>query len=395
MFIETQKWKNRLDFLTLISWILISFVFALTSWMWYGVDFRGYYAAATVFVNGGNPYDYHQVAQVLLSVTGSMGNNPYFYSPWFIWFFVPIVRFSFQTARMIWMVFNLVAWCLSLWKFSELLNWPQKGWRRYLVFILSTFTFAWITWIFEQASILVFALLVALIYSIRAQKWVRTGLLLSFLLIKPNVTLVVVAAICLWLILNGHWKPIKVLCITFFILLTISTILTPNWYQPFFNPGFAQGLSVSMDGFDQTGQLRINTTIFDWLTTLGISGMTSWFIYSICAISGSILLFWTIKNSKSLINVISVALLVSFLLTPYALQYDYAPLVIVLFWALSCSNSSNKTRYASYLLAGFVFSERLWNQGLAWGFWIVIGLIALQIWAFFQTSPKFLSLRSD
>ena len=385
MIDNSQKRKNRLDFLALVSWLLISLGLATISYMWGGTDFRGYYAAARVFITGGNPYDYHQVAQVLLSVTGRMGNNPYYYAPWFVWLFIPLTLLPFQIARAVWMLLNLLAWNFSLWKISRIINWPQKGWRQYLFFILSTFTFAWITWIFEQASILVFAILVALLFSIRNQKWGLSGLLLSFLLIKPNITLVVVATICLWLISNEQWKPIKAFGSWLVILLTITTLLTPTWYRPFFEPGFGQGLSIDLDGPNKLGATRFFTTIFDWLAILGIKDTLSWFTYGICAILGFILLYWIVRHSKSLMEVTSVALLVSYFLTPYALQYDYAPLVIVLLWALSLCTSSKKARVVGYLFAGFIFSVTIWKQNIAWGFWIVIGLIALLAWGLYQT----------
>ena len=51
---------------------------AVASYLWFGQDFRGYYAAARVLLSQGNPYDYSQIAPVLLAVTGRMGNNPYY-----------------------------------------------------------------------------------------------------------------------------------------------------------------------------------------------------------------------------------------------------------------------------------------------------------------------------
>jgi hypothetical protein len=228
--------------------------------------------------------------------------------------------------------------------------------------------------------------MVALILSIHNQKWAQTGLLLSLLLIKPNITFVVVAAISLWLIRNGHWKPVWALVISLILLLTISTLLTPDWYRPFLEPGFGQGLSMAIDGPNKMGPTRINTTIFDWLVTLGLGGKISWLIYGVCAVLGMIFLFRSIKYSKSLLQIISAALLVSYLLTPYALQYDYPPLVIVLFWARSLCNSSKIARLVGNLLIGFIFSVSIWQRNIAWGFWIVVGSIAIYIWGLYQTT---------
>ena len=49
-----------------------------------GVDFGVYYAAGRVMLNGGNPYDYSQLAGEIVSSTGAL-NNPFYYAPWFAW----------------------------------------------------------------------------------------------------------------------------------------------------------------------------------------------------------------------------------------------------------------------------------------------------------------------
>jgi len=87
---------------------------AFLSFDWFGQDFRGYYAAARVLLIGGNPYDYKQLVPILLDVTGRIGNNPYYYPPWFAWFITPIALLPYEISRGIWMIFNLVIWVVGL-----------------------------------------------------------------------------------------------------------------------------------------------------------------------------------------------------------------------------------------------------------------------------------------
>src|SRR5215211_5612720 len=203
-----SQWIKRLDFAMLSAWLLMSLTLAIIAFAWFGVDFRGYYAAARVLLAGGNPYNYHLVAQVLLEVTGEMGNNPYYYPPWFAWLFVPLASLPFQLARAIWMTFNVIIWNLGLWQLGKTIGWPQTGWRMYTLFMLTTFSFAWITWRYEQAGILVFVMLVALVLSIQKQNWMWAGIWLAFLWIKPNITLIPVAGVCLWLFRQGQWRTV-------------------------------------------------------------------------------------------------------------------------------------------------------------------------------------------
>lgn len=353
----------------------------MISFLLYGVDFRGYYAAAQVLLSGGNPYDYHQVAPVLLRITGEMGNNPYYYPPWFAWLFTPLVLLPFQIARAVWMGFNLVVWNLGLWNLGKIVKWPARGWRLYALYGLATFSLAWITWRYEQAGILIFAILVALIVAVEKERWTWAGFWMALLLIKPNITLIVVIGLSLWLIRRHQWRPVLTMVLWLGILLAVSTWITPDWYQPFFEEGFGQGLTVVLDGPENVVALRINTTLPDWLGTLGVASQLRAPIYGLAAAAGIIVFLIIIWYSQSFLQVMSISLLVSYALTPYAMQYDNPALVIVVFWALAvCSRSPMGTRVA-ILLAGFVFSVIFWQQNISWAYWMVVGSVALGAWA--------------
>ena len=384
MNLENAEWTKRFDFFMLSAWLVMSLTLAATSFDFFGVDFRGYYAAARVLLAGGNPYDYNLVARVLLEVTGEMGNNPYYYPPWFAWLFIPLTYLPFRIARIMWMLFNVILWNLGLWQLSNILGWPKRGWRRYALFALATFSIAWITWRYEQAGILVFVLLIALIVSIQRQDWVWSGVWLAFLLVKANLTLMVVAGMSIWLLRKGQWRSVLVMVLTLLVLLSVSTLLTPNWYRPFFEDGFGQGLTVVLDGPDRVVAVRINTTLLDWLRTLGIAPQLRLPIYGLAICVGALIFLWTVRRSESLLELISLLLLVSYAVTPYALQYDYPPLVIVLFWALSLCVSSSWALAVGLTLAAFVFSVIFWQQNISWAYWIVIGLIALTTWGLHQ-----------
>ena len=379
MNLKTEKWTKRIDFFFLSAWLMTSFGTALISFLWFGVDFRGYYAAAQVLMAGGNPYDYRQVAAVLLKVTGEMGNNPYYYPPWFTWLFIPLAKLPFQVARAIWMLFNLIVWNVSMFQLSKAINWPTMGWKRYSIFILSTLTFAWATLRYEQAGILVLGLFVALIFSLENQKWGQSGVWLALLLVKPNITLVVVAGVSLWLLRRGQWRPILVMMAATLGLLAISTLITPNWFKPFFEPGFGHGLTMTLDGTEIMGDTRINTTMLDWLAYLGIQSSLRVILYGIFIPVAILIFFLVILRSHSLLEVIGLSILISCAITPYALQYDYPPLAITFLWALSLPKPTPTATRISALLTGFIFYASMWNPSIASRYWMIIGLTALVI----------------
>lgn len=385
---EKERWTSRLDFSMLCIWLVLGLALAVISYVRYGVDFRGYYAATRVLLDGGNPYDYELVSRVLLEVTGTQGNNPYYYPPWFAWLFIPLAALPFNMARAIWMAVNYVLWNISLVRLGGAMGWSLRGWRLYSIFTLTTFSFAWITWRYEQAGILVFAILVELILSIQKEKWTQSGVWLALLLIKPNVTLLIVAGLGLWLIRNNGWRAVRVAIFVTAGLLAASTAITPGWYQPIFEDGFGIGLTSVLDGPDRVVAYRINSTFPDWLATLGVTRRIRYAAYGVFLVAGLIWFTGTAWKSDSLSQAVSVSVLASFALTPYALQYDYPPLVIPLFWGLWQAISTTAEKRVSFLITGFVLSVIFWQQNISWAYWMVVGLVGLFFWGNYQETKS-------
>jgi hypothetical protein len=368
--------KKLLDFAALCLWILASIAFAAYVFLAFGQDFRGYYAAARVLLEGGNPYDYTQVARVLIDVTGRAGNNPFYYPLWFGWFFVPFNLLPFQSARAVWMFFNWALWIFGLFRMQQLLDFPSKGWRGWMLYLLATFIFAWTTWKFEQAGVLLFVLTIEILIAYKKEQWSRMGIFMALALIKPNIMLLPIAALCLWLILNSKWQPVRAALITLLVLIIITTVLTPNWYQPFFKPDFGQGLTEVLDGPGQVTGERLNSTLLDWLKWFSVPRNARNGIYGLVALTGLLILGMIIRKSDSIMDVSVVSLLITFVITPYALQYDFPPLVIVLFWALA-GLSCAKVKLIPILVVGFITSVLIWEHPISDGYWIVLGLCAL------------------
>ena len=372
--------ENLLNFTALCFWLITSVTMAIFALLEYGQDFRGYYAAARVLLEGGNPYEYAQVARVLVEVTGRAGNNPFYYPLWFGWFITPLSLLPFQLARALWMLINLALWIVGLIRLQQLLEFPQKGWRNWLWNLLATFIFAWTTWKFEQTGILLFVIAVEILISNREQKWNRLGFLLALALIKPNVMLLPVIALGIWLARNKTWRPLLIAGAVLIGLVLVTTLLTPDWYQPFFRPNFGQGLTEVLDGPDQVTGTRLNTTLLDWLKWFPIPPLARVVIYGIAIVAGIATLVQRIWKSNSFLEITVTSLLISFAITPYALQYDFPPLTIVLFAALAAS-SHIQSKWIPIVIVAFLGSVLIWERPISDGYWIVIGLCLLTIWA--------------
>lgn len=370
---------RELNFAALSFWLVGSVVMAATALLWYGQDFRGYYAAALVVINGGNPYDYSTLAPFLLRATGVIGNNPYYYAPFFAWFIIPFSWLPFNIARICWMSFNLILWNFSLWQLSNLLNWPKTGWRRWFLFLLATIIFAWITWRYEQTGIILFALLVAALVALQKKNGVAAGIWLALLLIKPNITLIPVLAIVFWLIRHRNWKPVISLGITIIGLLAIAFMVTPNLINPFLEPDFGQGLFSTLDGPGRIVGTRINTTLRDWLLMFHVSSETTRAVSVMALLLGLVILAIIVWRTNSIYIVVIVSLLVNYAITPYALQYDYPLLTLVFFWAIALIQYGRKSwiNMVGAAIALFIISIPFWEHPISDGYWIVIGLIGI------------------
>lgn len=374
-----NRTEKLVDFTALCLWLITSATMAVIAYLEHGQDFRGYYAAGRVLLGGGNPYEYARVADMLLAVTGKAGNNPFYYPLWFGWIVAPLSLLPFQAARAVWMFFNLVLWLFGLLRLRQLLDFPPRGWRSWLMNLLATFIFAWTTWKFEQTGILLFVIVVEALTAYQKQQWGRMGLFLALALIKPNVMLLPVAVLIGWFIRNRNWRPVFIALAVLLALVIVTTALTPTWHQPFLQPGFGRGLTDVLDGPDQVTGVRINTTMLDWLKSLEISSLIGTVIYSAAIFIGVALIVIQICQTRSLMQTAIVSLLVSYAITPYALQYDYPPLAIVLYWATARSiHLANKA--VPVLLLSFMASVLIWERPISDGYWIVIGLIALTAW---------------
>lgn len=193
--------RNRhLNFAAQLTFVFTLIGFGFIAFVGGGVDFRGYYAAGTLVVRGGNPYDYAQLAPVLNELTGSPGNNPYFYPPWYCLFFVPLSIIPYQTARALWLLINLVLFYLSLEYLRVALEWKVDGWRRWGAFLSAVVMFAAHCLHSEQAGILLLFGLALALRAIKQDRPALVGLGLVIAATKPQVTVLTVVFLGLWLL---------------------------------------------------------------------------------------------------------------------------------------------------------------------------------------------------
>lgn len=370
----TQTRDNYLNFAAKLAFLLTLIGFGFIAFAGGGVDFRGYYAAGALVARGGNPYDYAQLAPVLEEITGAPGNNPYFYPPWYCLFFVPLSLIPYQVARALWLLINLVLFYLSLEYLRAAMEWQIDGWRRWGVFLSAVVMFAAYCLHSEQAGIL---LLFGLALALRAIKQDRSplvglGLVIAFT--KPQITAMTVVILGFWLSLR---KPSAVLWAGgwLVILVILASIAIPHWWE-FDTTGFGQGLAYRLDGTEGIVSKRVNSTVFDFISyVFHIEPPLQYLLAAGIGLIGLLLVGFSWYHYHSPQVLVAASTILALLITPYALQYDYVPLTIPLFWILRRMSSLHRATRLIVAVSLFPsFSVLVWQRWSYQGYWQLLGI---------------------
>jgi hypothetical protein len=381
-----MKNNSLFDFAALVIFVILSIALAIFAYSFGGVDFNVYYAAARVMLDGGNPYDFQQLAPQIISSAGEI-NNPYYYAPWFTWVVIPFSLFPYSMARVLWLSFNYVLWLWALINLSKLIHYPQNGWKKWCIWFLVTFVFAWSTWGSEQVGILILLLFTLIFLFIQRENWVATGICLALILFKPNITAVPAGFISIWLVLHRkRWSPLFVMLGTTLLMVLVSFLITPNWHLAILQPDKLQGLSYTLDSSGATALTRYTTTLLDWLSVYGINGNTSTIIYGLFILFGIVSTVYGLIYLKSIVEFASVVILVNFAVIPYTLFYDYPSLVITLFWGNALLRQYPKFRWIRYTTNASIVLALFSGDIIPYRYWITIILILFLAFGYFVTS---------
>ena len=381
-----MSWRERADFAALVTWLIATLLMAASAFFFFGPqghDFRSFYAVSRIVLAGGDPYEFSQVAGVLREVTGEVGNFAFYHPPWFALALVPFALLPHFAARIAWLACNVAAWVAGLLLLTRAMRWPTQPWSRWLLYLVATYLFAWMTWRFEQVGVFLFLLLALALWAICNERWALSGAMLALMLTKPTISAVVVGAVLLWLVRERRWRAVQSFALTLVVLAVLSAPLLPTYIRHLTEPGFTQGLTRDVGETDSAGLARINTTFRDWLASFEVDGPVRTVLYGLSIVAGLAALLALLWRGASPLTVASVAVVVAFWVAPYALQYDYPPLTIPLFLVIRDlaarvrDRGWNAVTLASGVLLAGVLSVPLWEGPISDGFWMVVGLAAL------------------
>jgi hypothetical protein len=362
------------------AWTAALVFFAGVIWITYrsgGQDFRGYYAAATVLSRGGDPYEFGLVAEELVRLSGSVGNAPYYYPPWVAMLFIPLTTLPLQVARLLWLGANIAFACHAFVLLRQILGWPPLNWRGAALVTLLAYPIGMTALRAEQMSIFLAWCLIVAIWSIQRNHVAVCGLSLAMLLTKPNITFFPLAVILLWLIGKRLWRPVTAFLLASGGLVAVSTWAAPEWWIHLLDPSFGAGWRQELTGPGVVAGQRVTATLIDWLGQAGLPSWTVMLAYGLLSLVAIWLGWQAWRGTLPIVELVQQSCVVGLLLTPYAMDYDYALLALPVAVLLQAAPRRPALRSAALLLWIAFYTIHLWGHWMSDAYWMPLILFAL------------------
>lgn len=371
---SNDYWTRLANLGALWTLVLVIGFAVLTTLLWYGEDFMTFYAPAKVFAAGLNPYDYAQIVATILRATGNGGNSPFYYPMWIIFPLIPLAFLPLQLGRCLWLIVQVVFLVAGLLVTEKLVGQYPAPWIRWVVWLAAFVLFGWSTLRAEQVACAIFFDWALCLWAIRQNRVKTAAVALALLLIKPNITFLPFMVLCGYLWFRERSIVLRAIAVVGMLFL-ISTAVIPGWWAPILEGRLPNGWNQGLTGFEVDAR-RLTTTTSDFLDyNLGIQGAPAVLVelgiglFSAC-------LIWRGRHDVLYDSLLAIPL--GLMLTPYAMQYDYALLIPAFLWVLHRSPQISRSKQIA-LVAGLVFlaSVLLWEKPISDGLWMPMTLIVL------------------
>lgn len=272
------------------------------------LDFRIIYEAGSLILSGKSPY-----------TTYGPFNLPFQYFPWFALLFSPLSFFPIQIAWWIFVIFNIFA----LW-IGIVLNILTQNVNILSIDTLSILASGLVMnlLIFRvgQISIILFVIASLIIWFLSKEEYHLAGLLLPFLLAKPQLLIIFVPTV----FLKGGKKTILFAGVSFLTICGFSSLFLQDWHKQ-----LAEIIII--------GQQRMDTLVWNFTTFPGLLGLKENlrllnYFSTLMLLPPSLIAIWKLRHVESS-TFLAFSLVLSLLVAPYSFAYDLSfgiPAVIML-----------------------------------------------------------------
>lgn len=290
-------------------------------------DFIQFWTAANLLRDGQDPYDPVNQARI----QGGLGWErekdgygvydflPYYYPPWLGLAFLPFLALGYGLAKLAWLVLGAEMIALS----AILLRRSVAGVPPALVAVVAVFfAFSLKAVAMGQVAPLVLLLLAAAWRLLEARRDAAAGCVLALLSIKPQLTVILIAALLGWTASRGRWRVWHGFAAMLVLLCLVSTVVFPAWLPSM----LAATRETPMPTAYYPG---LGATWYVALQAVGIDGALLHLAVAAVAVPILLMLFrMTLRSETEASDLFALALVAPFFIAPYARPYDFPVLLI-------------------------------------------------------------------
>jgi hypothetical protein len=306
-----------------------------------GHDYVQFHAAAQLLRAGENPYGFDAQARAQHALRDSdgpytpnandpykdIGILPYFYPPWLALACVPLTALCYPWARAVWVSFGALCLAASGYGLARLNGVAPSRVAAPVTVALALGLMPCLCCIrLGQTPPLVLAGLVAALLLLRHGRDRSAGAALAWAVVKPQLAVVAVPAALFWAARRGRWGVLAGFAATLGILGFVSALFLPDWPLEVIRAPSLLPVPTAVDA-------SVGVTWISVLRTLGASGAWLAAGYAFAALPAAFVAFraaWDRSRDAADADAVGLGLLAAFFVSPYALGYDLAVLVVPL-----------------------------------------------------------------
>jgi hypothetical protein len=292
-----------------------------------GPDFIQFWTAATLLVDGRDPYDPALEAVVQRELGWSREEEglgvydflPYYYPPWLGLACSALLPLGYPLATLTWVVLGAEMLIAS----ALLLSSCIRGVSPLLaVAVVATFGFSVKAVAMGQVAPLVLALIALAWWLLERRRDIAAGVVLSLLTIKPQLTLFLLGALVLRMLATRRWTVVASFAASLAGLAIASWAVRPDWVP-------AMLAATSATPMPTRYFPGLGTTLYAVLAAVGVSGAMLLAASAAVAVAAvAALVREAVRRTTSLDAVFGLGTLVPFFVVPYARPYDF-PILLV------------------------------------------------------------------
>ena len=353
--------------LVLIFWLGMDIVLN-ANWLQYD-DFVEYWAAGSLNLSGGNPYDPEQLLPLQLETGRHFGVPVMMWNPpWMLLIAMPFSIFSYPVSRVLWILIFIIVMVVSInltWQLYD--GSPKYRWVGWVIgFTFLPYLEALKT---GQTGPLLLLGMAGFLFFMNNKRFWLAGVFLSLLLVKPHILYLVLIAVALWSIYEKQLRVILGTGISLAFATFIVWVANPKVINQYF---YAAANYPPQDWATPTiggiTRFLIGTEIF-WMQ----------FIPPLIGLLWLGIYWYQHRKTWDWTEHAPLVILVSIFTAAYGWTSDQTvsliPILQVLILLLPINIRNNKHLYiiCSYLLIEIVLLIPFGNQ--LWNFWLAPSLL--------------------